>query len=77
MSERNHLRAVRPRGVFHAVETRDGVGLARDGQTFYDANDLSSDNVDLWEIMFEDGLWILVSPGDLTWVGGAEGPTQS
>ena len=53
-------------GVFHAASTGDGEALARDGQTFYALNHLSSQGDDtIAEILFGDGLWMLAMTKDL------------
>ncbi|NCD17009.1 MAG: hypothetical protein EOL91_06810 [Actinobacteria bacterium] len=60
------LRVIKPRGRFHAVETRDASALDRDGEVFYDANQLDAAG-QLWELMFEDEEWIVAVPADLEW----------
>ncbi len=60
------LRLVRPLGTFHSVESRDASSLERDGGTFYAANELAG-SAPAWEIMSEDGLWLLAAPADLEW----------
>lgn len=65
-SDRPDLRALKPLGRFRAVETRDGEAAERDGQVFYAATELKFAQP-LWEVMFEDGMWMLASPGDLEW----------
>jgi len=53
-------------GVFHAVSTRDGEALAREGKAFYALNPLESQGDDtIAEILFGDGLWMLATMGDL------------
>jgi len=53
-------------GVFHAVSTRDGEALARDGRAFYAINPLDSlGDEDIAEIQFGDGLWMLATTNDL------------
>jgi hypothetical protein len=60
------LRAVRPLGTFHARKTRDAAALDRDGQTFVLLNMLPTSGHDQTaEIMFDDGVWMLASLGDL------------
>ena len=58
-------RPVGPRGVFRAVETRDGAARDRDGETFVDSRELGSRTAGLWEIRFADGTWMIASSGDL------------
>lgn len=54
-------------GVFHAVSTRDGEALARDGQAFFAANQKGVDgqDVDVYEVQFADGFWMLATANDL------------
>lgn len=57
-------------GVFRARVTRDGEGLARDGQPYFAMNRLAEENPipgerDLFEIQFADGRWMLVREDDL------------
>jgi hypothetical protein len=54
-------------GVFHAVSTRDGEALARDGQAFYAANPkgIDSRGIDVYELQFADGFWMLATANDL------------
>ena len=61
------LRPVRPRGIFRANHTRDGVARSREGQTYVLLNELPglAGEDDIVEIMFEDGVWILASRDDL------------
>ena len=58
-----------PQGVFHAVTTRDGEGLARDGHPFYEANakDTAPFGQQLFEVRFGDGLWMLATAADIEW----------
>lgn len=59
----------RPLGTFHAVVTRDGEGQRRSGQPFYRLNELSEtkpvEGGRLFEVMFEDGMWMLAREQDL------------
>lgn len=62
-----------PIGRFRAHSTRDGAGLARDGQAYYAINRLSERSKppkerDLCEIQFADGQWMLVRLDDLVQV---------
>lgn len=60
------LQSIRPRGIFHARETRDGEALRRDGQTYVLVNELPNrDGSTSLEIMFEDGFWMLADEADL------------
>lgn len=56
-------------GVFHAVSTRDGAAVARDGQRFIEARRLPERDPDpddpLYEVRFEDGVWMLARGSDL------------
>lgn len=56
-----------PKGTFHAVSTRDGEALVRDGQEFYDINPRGTDHSGsgLFEIRFGDGVWMLATAEDL------------
>lgn len=63
--ERPDLRIVKPMGTFHAVKTRDAVARERDGETYYAINNLPSAVGITWEIMFEDGTWMLAQFEDL------------
>ena len=61
-------RVTRPGGVFRAVTTRDGNAVDRDGQRFVDARPLPEAKPTgdpLYEIQFEDGVWILARLTDL------------
>lgn len=63
---KQELGVVKPRGIFRANHTRDGEATSRDGQTFYLANELPSKaDVAIFEIMFEDGCWMLATLDDL------------
>ena len=57
----------RPKGVFRAVMTRDGEGLNRDGQPYYQVNYIWTDPRDgaIYEVLFADGLWMLAATADL------------
>lgn len=57
----------KPQGVFHAVSTRDGEAVARDGQPYYRTNLKGEDHIGeaVYEIEFADGLWMLVTAADL------------
>lgn len=64
-------------GVFRARVTRDGEGLERDGQPYFQMNRMAEasrldGDRDLFEIQFGDGLWMLVREDDL--VAGSIGP---
>jgi len=60
------IKSVRPRGTFHARRTRDGEARRRDGQTFVLINELSSSGPEqTFEIMFEDGVWMIAASDDL------------
>lgn len=54
-------------GIFHAISTRDGVARERDGQSFYAANPkgIDSKGVEVYEVEFNDGLWMLVTALDM------------
>lgn len=67
MSDRQHLRRVKPLGRFRAMESRDASSLERDGEIIYAANQLSGSEP-MWEVMFEDGVWLLATPGDVEWL---------
>lgn len=58
----------RPIGVFHAVRTRDAVGITRDGWPYFvqhgKGHDVSGGS--LFEIQFGDGEWLLAVSEDLT-----------
>lgn len=57
-----------PLGVFHAVVTRDAVGLTRDGWPYFRKNPQGHDvhgNM-LFEVQFGDGKWMLAVEEDLT-----------
>jgi hypothetical protein len=56
-----------PQGVFHAVSTRDGEAVARDGQPYFRTKLKGEDHVGeaVYEIEFADGLWMLVTAADL------------
>src|SRR4051812_42885964 len=56
-----------PKGTFHAVSTRDGVALLRNGQPFYEINVMGVDSLgaELFEILFGDGVWMLASSEDI------------
>jgi hypothetical protein len=56
-----------PLGVFHAVSTRDGVARERNGQDFFAANPkgIDSQGVDVYEVRFADGFWMLTTADDL------------
>lgn len=56
---------VEPLGTFHAVVTRDAVARERDGQTYYAINNLPEGAGVVWEVMFEDGTWMLARMEDL------------
>ena len=63
------LRPIKPLGIFHARVTRDGAAVARDGQVYVLMNEMGSFTTDQpteLEIMFEDGVWMLVGQDDLT-----------
>lgn len=62
-----HLRPVKPLGSFHARTTCDGEARSRDGQTYVVVNDLGLDSTGqpALEILFEDGMWMLVRQEDL------------
>ncbi len=52
-----------PIGTFHAVSCRDAASLERDGQPFYERNDLpTAVGRPLVEIRFADGEWLLADP---------------
>ncbi|ALE91171.1 hypothetical protein AOC05_00335 [Arthrobacter alpinus] len=59
-------------GTFHAVSTRDAVGLARDGWPFFEINSMATNhqNESLFEIRFGDGEWMLAAYEDLQGSGG-------
>lgn len=61
------LNSVHPRGIFHARQTKDATAMDRDGHIFVLMNELSdaTGNHPTVEIMFEDGFWMLATPGDL------------
>ena len=63
--QRPDLRVVEPLGTFHAVVTRDGAALERDGQTYFAINNVPTGVGCEWEIMFEDGQWMLAKLEDL------------
>lgn len=65
MRDAPDLRVVKPLGTFHAVVTRDAVARERDGQTYYAINNLSEGAGVVWEVMFEDGIWMLARMEDL------------
>lgn len=53
----------RPIGTFHAVGCRDAASLERDGQAYYQTNDLdTADGRPLCEVQFADGTWLLADP---------------
>ena len=57
---------VRPRGRFHAVQTRDAEAQRRDGQVVLLINELENrDGSASLEVMFEDGIWMLATAQDL------------
>lgn len=64
------LRPIKPLGTVHARRTRDGAALAREGQVYVLVNELPHQTTDVEEneveVMFEDGVWMLVSREDLT-----------
>ena len=64
-SERPDLRVVKPLGTFHAVVTRDASARERDGQRYYAINNLPEGTGIVWEVMFEDGVWMLARMEDL------------
>jgi len=58
-------------GTFHAVVTRDGEALSRDGSPYFDVNQVHESNPRpgdgvLYEVQFADGLWMLARDADLT-----------
>ena len=56
------------KGVFHAVVTRDGEALARDGMVVIDLRELEGTDTRggrLFEVNFTDGLWMLATEADL------------
>ena len=59
-----------PLAMFNARVTRDGSALERDGDRFFATNRLPesvpSDEGDLFEVEFADGVWMLASTPDLT-----------
>lgn len=57
----------KPKGVFHAVKTRDGEGLRRDGRPYYQVNYIWTDPRDgpIYEVLFADGVWLLAATADL------------
>ncbi|MDF1605907.1 hypothetical protein [Nocardioides sp. YIM 152315] len=60
------LKSVRPRETLHARRTRDGQALDRDGEVFVLINELCNrDGTASLEVMFEDGVWMLVDRADL------------
>lgn len=54
-------------GTFHAVCTRDAVGLAREGWPYFARNSMGTNlqNESLVEIQFGDGEWMLAVEEDL------------
>ena len=66
-------------GVFRARVTRDGEALARDGEYYWAMNRVHEDHRPdgerpLYEIQFEDGMWMLVREDDL--VAGVIGTVE-
>lgn len=57
----------RPKGWFHSVTTHDAASLERDGQPFYDIQELKSESQSVFEVLFADGIWMLADPDDLRW----------
>lgn len=57
-----------PLGMFHAVRTRDAVGITRDGWPYFQKNSRGHDvhGSALFEIQFGDGEWMLAVDEDLT-----------
>lgn len=52
-----------PIGIFRAVGCRDAASLVRDGQPYFELNELATaDGRPLVEIKFADGLWLLAGP---------------
>lgn len=62
-----------PLGVFHAVKTRDAVGLTRDGWPYFQKNPKGLDTSGslIYELQFGDGEWMLAVAEDLTEPGGS------
>lgn len=56
-----------PRGWFHALSTRDGEALRRDGEPFYQSNELTYSREKVVEVLFGDGTWMIAAPADLEW----------
>jgi hypothetical protein len=56
-----------PLGVFHAVRTRDAVGLARDGWPYFvkHRRGFDTEGQVIFEIQFGDGQWMLAVDEDL------------
>lgn len=56
-----------PIGSFHALVTRDAVGLTRDGWPYFRKNPKGLDprGYPLFEIQFGDGEWMLAVEADL------------
>lgn len=55
-------------GVFRAVTTRDAVALERDGEPYFDCKavlETQPSGDALYEVQFEDGLWMLARLTDL------------
>lgn len=59
------LRSVRPVGVFRARATRDAQARERDGMTIMLIKELQAEGEPVFEVMFEDGVWILASSVDI------------
>ena len=55
------------KGVFRALATRDGEARRPDGQPYTAINGMgrTPGGVELFEIQFLDGMWMLVEEGDL------------
>ena len=65
------LQPVKPIGTFHAHVTRDGEARRREGAVYVLVRDLGLDanGERELEVMFEDGMWMLVREADLTPLG--------
>lgn len=65
----NMIDTTRIAGTFHAVSTRDGEGMRRSGEHFYQYRELPerapSESGALYEVLFADGVWMLARVVDL------------
>lgn len=64
----------RPAGTFHAIVTRDAEAQDRDGDAFFQFNELGESSPNgsgpLFEVLFGDGVWMLAREADLEFHDG-------